>query len=110
MRQLQKALTGQTSVRLRGRGLLATAGTAVRKRLAVALPILALILVVAPSSASAVAVPSNFWGIVPQATPTLEQFQRLKAGGVDSIRIPISWKAVRSPWKTARSTGPPAIL
>ena len=40
------------------------------------------------------AVPANFWGIVPQATPSADQFQRLKRGGVDSVRIPISWGAV----------------
>ncbi|MGB7589464.1 MAG: hypothetical protein WBM00_12240 [Solirubrobacterales bacterium] len=39
--------------------------------------------------------PANFWGVVSQATPTNEQFQRLKAGGVDSIRIPISWSVVQ---------------
>ena len=43
----------------------------------------------------AMAVPSNFWGVVPQATPTLEQLQRLKRGGTDSLRIPISWGTVQ---------------
>lgn len=90
MRQLQKALTGQMSVRLAGMRPLAAVGLAARKRLAAVLPILALSFALAPAGASA-AVPANFWGVVPQATPTLEQFQRLKAGGVDSIRIPISW-------------------
>jgi hypothetical protein len=47
------------------------------------------------SSSPAAAVPANFWGIVPQATPTLEQFQRLKRGGVDSIRTPIGWGGVQ---------------
>jgi len=41
------------------------------------------------------AVPAKFWGVVPQATPTLEQFQRLKRGGVDSVRTPIGWNAVQ---------------
>jgi Glycosyl hydrolase catalytic core len=40
------------------------------------------------------AVPANFWGIAPQATPSTDQFQRLKRGGVDSTRIPISWGSV----------------
>jgi polysaccharide biosynthesis protein PslG len=44
---------------------------------------------------TAEAVPAQFWGVVPQATPTLEQFQRLKRGGVDSIRTPIGWNAVQ---------------
>ncbi len=48
--------------------------------------------VVAPG---AMALPSNFWGVSPQATPSVEQFQRLRAGGVGSVRIPISWSAVQ---------------
>jgi hypothetical protein len=44
---------------------------------------------------SAQAVPATFWGAVPQETPTAEQFQRLKGGGVDSIRIPIEWGGVQ---------------
>ena len=47
-------------------------------------------------AASAGAVPGNFWGVAPQATPTAEQFQRLKAGGVDSTRVPIEWGAVQA--------------
>jgi hypothetical protein len=42
------------------------------------------------------AVPANFWGISPQATPSLEEFQRLRTGGVDSVRIPISWNSVET--------------
>jgi hypothetical protein len=45
---------------------------------------------------SAQALPADFWGVVPQQTPSLEQLQRLKAGGVDSVRIAISWGAVES--------------
>jgi hypothetical protein len=47
-------------------------------------------------AAPAGAVPGNFWGVVPQLTPSAEQFQRLKAGGVDSIRIAISWGSVQA--------------
>jgi Glycosyl hydrolase catalytic core len=47
------------------------------------------------AAAPAHAVPGTFWGMVPQATPSLEQLQRLKAGGVDSIRLPISWGSVQ---------------
>lgn len=46
-------------------------------------------------AASAQAVPATFWGVVPQETPSAEQFQRLKGGGVDSIRIPIEWGGVQ---------------
>jgi hypothetical protein len=45
-------------------------------------------LAVAPT---AMALPADFWGVSPQNPPTDEQFQRLRAGGVDSVRIPISW-------------------
>ncbi len=42
---------------------------------------------------AAMALPSGFWGVSPQAAPSVEQFQRLRAGGVESVRIPISWSA-----------------
>lgn len=48
----------------------------------------------AVSAPASLAVPSNFWGVVPQVAPSPEQFQRLKRGGVDSLRIPVSWGAV----------------
>jgi polysaccharide biosynthesis protein PslG len=41
------------------------------------------------------AVPGDFWGVSPQAIPSVEQFQRLRAGGVDSVRIPVSWASVQ---------------
>jgi hypothetical protein len=44
---------------------------------------------------AALAVPGTFWGVVPQKVPSAEQLQRLKAGGVDSIRVPISWGSVQ---------------
>ncbi len=47
------------------------------------------------TAAVAEALPSNFWGAVPQAIPTAEQFQRLRRGGVHSVRIPIVWGAVQ---------------
>lgn len=58
-----------------------------------ALAIAALASATAPTSASAL--PAKFWGVVPQATPTLEQLQRLKRGGADSIRFPVVWPAVQ---------------
>jgi hypothetical protein len=57
-----------------------------------ALAVLVLGLAAAPS---AMALPADFWGVSPQNPPTVEQFQRLKAGGVDSVRIPIAWSAVQ---------------
>ena len=44
---------------------------------------------------AASALPGDFWGVSPQGTPSVEQFQRLRVGGVDSVRIPISWSAVQ---------------
>ncbi len=46
-------------------------------------------------ASTAQALPAKFWGIVPQETPTLDQLQRIKRGGVGSIRIPIQWGAVQ---------------
>lgn len=57
-----------------------------------ALAVIALGAGVLASSASAL--PSGFWGVVPQGFPTTEQFQRMKTGGVQSIRVPISWATV----------------
>jgi Glycosyl hydrolase catalytic core. len=49
----------------------------------------------AASAPAAQALPSNFWGVVPQVTPNAEQLQRLQRGGVESIRIPVVWGAVQ---------------
>jgi hypothetical protein len=46
-------------------------------------------------AAAAQAVPSTFWGVVPQTTPSEEQFQRLRRGGVDSVRVPFEWGAIQ---------------
>lgn len=59
-----------------------------------ALP-LAIVLLVGFAQPAA-ALPTDFWGVVSQATPTPEQLQRLKTGGVDSVRMPISWAEVQS--------------
>jgi hypothetical protein len=47
------------------------------------------------AASGASAIPGNFWGVSPQAAPSVEQFQRLRAGGVDSVRIPVSWQGVQ---------------
>jgi polysaccharide biosynthesis protein PslG len=41
------------------------------------------------------ALPANFWGVVFQAEPTEIQFQQLKRGGVESMRLPVDWGAVQ---------------
>jgi len=64
----------------------------VRIRLGALAAALAALAAFAPSAS---ALPANFWGVSPQATPSLEQFQRLRAGGVASVRIPIAWSAVQ---------------
>ena len=46
-------------------------------------------------AASAAALPANFWGVVPQVSPSVEDLQQLKRGGVDSLRVPISWGSVQ---------------
>jgi hypothetical protein len=46
-------------------------------------------------AATAQAVPARFWGVVPQETPSDEQFQLLKRGGVDSVRVPVEWGAIQ---------------
>jgi len=49
----------------------------------------------AATAPAAMALPNGFWGVSPQAPPSVEQFQRLRAGGVESVRIPISWAATQ---------------
>ena len=50
---------------------------------------------IAAVPSAAIALPADFWGVSPQNPPSVEQFQRLRAGGVDSVRIPISWGATQ---------------
>jgi hypothetical protein len=47
------------------------------------------------SASAAQALPAGFWGVVPQSSLNTEQFQRLGAGGVESIRIPVGWGSVQ---------------
>jgi hypothetical protein len=49
------------------------------------------------------ALPATFWGVVPQSLPTAEQFARIKRGGVESIRVPISWAVVQAKPATGAS-------
>jgi hypothetical protein len=62
-----------------------------------ALPaLIAALLASAALAAPAGAVPSNFWGAVPQGPISGPQYERLERGGVDSIRIMVNWSQ-RSP-------------
>lgn len=56
---------------------------------------LAVVAVFGAFASAAQALPSGFWGVVPQNGLSAEQFQRLSRGGVESIRIPIGWAAVQ---------------
>jgi hypothetical protein len=46
-------------------------------------------------ASAAQALPAGFWGVVPQSSLNAEQFQRLDRGGVESMRMPISWAAAQ---------------
>lgn len=47
------------------------------------------------SAPTALALPADFWGVVPQMPPSAEQLSRLRTGGVESVRIPFSWADVQ---------------
>ena len=53
------------------------------------------------------AVPANFWGVVPQATPQPEQFQRLKRAASTASASRSAGRTC-SPAPAAASTGPPS--
>lgn len=60
------------------------------------LALAAALLASAALAAPAMAVPSNFWGAVPQGPLTVAQLERLKRGGVDSVRFTVDWTAIQS--------------
>jgi hypothetical protein len=66
-----------------------------RKTRACSALLIAAVLLLSAFAASASALPARFWGVVPQATPSEEQLQRLQRGGVDSVRIPIDWSSLQ---------------
>jgi hypothetical protein len=57
--------------------------------------LVALAALLAPTGAAA-AVPADFWGVVPTETLTPSQVRTVKAGGVESVRLPVNWAAVQS--------------
>jgi Glycosyl hydrolase catalytic core len=65
-----------------------------RKSRALVLAMSVSLLALMAFATAARAVPATFWGVVPQNNLSEEQLMRLKAGGVDSVRLPISWGAV----------------
>lgn len=56
---------------------------------------LAITVLLAAAPVAALAVPGTFWGVVPQDNVGLDRFERLKRGGVDSVRVPIFWGNVQ---------------
>jgi hypothetical protein len=56
---------------------------------------LALLALLAPAGAAA-ALPADFWGVVANEAPNPEAAATLRAGGVESIRVPVNWGAVQS--------------
>jgi hypothetical protein len=52
-------------------------------------------LLCAVASDSALAVPQGFFGIGPQTKVTESDAQYMSAGGIESIRLPVSWAAVQ---------------
>ncbi|HEY2716638.1 MAG TPA: hypothetical protein VGI73_10520 [Solirubrobacterales bacterium] len=60
--------------------------------LALATVVLASAALAAPAGAR---VPSNFWGAVPQSSLSLPQLERLRRGGVDSLRFVIDWTSMQ---------------
>jgi hypothetical protein len=47
------------------------------------------------SAVARAAVPPTFWGVNPVSVPTEQQIQRISAGGVGSIRVPLNWSTVQ---------------
>ncbi len=66
-----------------------------RKSRALALAFAGTLLSLMAFASAAQAVPATFWGVVPQAVPSEEQWETLKTGGVDSVRMPIDWSEIQ---------------
>jgi len=69
----------------------ASGGSGLGMRLRIALAGLLALTALACTAAAAQALPTNFWGAVPQSSLSVEQYQRVHQGGVDTIRLPINW-------------------
>jgi hypothetical protein len=65
------------------------------KRTALLILALALSALLAPAGAQA-ALPADFWGVVANEAPQPEEAATLRAGGVESFRVPVNWGAVQS--------------
>jgi hypothetical protein len=56
-----------------------------------AVAVLAVAIALAATAAAQARVPKGFFGIVPQTSITAEDTNRMRNGGVETIRIPLSW-------------------
>jgi hypothetical protein len=56
---------------------------------------LTIVMVLGVFAANAAALPAKFFGVVPQSVLSQEQFNILKKGGVQTMRVPIEWPAVQ---------------
>jgi polysaccharide biosynthesis protein PslG len=83
----------------------ASGDTGLGVRLRVVLAALLAITALACTASAAQALPAKFWGAVPQSPLSVEQYQRVHRGGVDSIRIPLNWGAAQSQISEAARTG-----
>jgi polysaccharide biosynthesis protein PslG len=62
---------------------------------ATALAVLASTVALAGAASAQARLPKDFFGIVPQTPITEEDTNRMRHGGVDTIRIPLSWGALQ---------------
>jgi hypothetical protein len=67
-----------------------------RRRLFLTLALGTACLLGPPSMDASAAVPATFWGVDPVALPTQAQVNRIAAGGVDTIRVPMFWWSLQA--------------
>jgi hypothetical protein len=68
-----------------------TGATLHPKRKSAALALVLALLATLAFTARAQALPTYFWGAVPQSSIAEEHFQRIAKGGVESVRVPLGW-------------------
>jgi hypothetical protein len=65
------------------------------KLTALALACVAVLLPAGSSAAPTVRGPNGFFGVAPQTALTLEDVRYMKAGGIDSVRLPMVWAPIQ---------------
>ncbi len=66
-----------------------------RQWAAIALAVVGLVCAFAGSASARSPVPPTFWGVNPVAVSSDSQIRQIAAGGVGSIRVPLSWSAIQ---------------